>query len=376
MLIAYVAAGLWTQVRYTSRLINDFDIYLGAGQKIMAGLDPYQPFEIGASFVYPPTALLLFGPLSTLSPITVHWLWATVTISAYLVTIVIVWKYALRGKLTIPSSWAIVLLLFFAPFWESVSIGQVNTLMLLGVALFLLGLLRHRFAWLGDISLGIVIAVKISPLVLVALPLVNRDWLRIFRIALSLAILIFLSLFIYGPTPWFSFVQFLPILMKGYPDPVNETIPPSAQWLLSQIAPEYQINPLVGRLISIIMLMIWVIVLLTRNTKTDPRLLLGFGITTMTLSSSLIWFHHLVFLVIPFLLVLWNNALFVPSARWLSLSGVIAMCLIQISRIIEKELHLPPFAAIAGYLFLYFVTAFFVMIPIAGTNGLSPRKPI
>ena len=61
VLIVYAAAGIWTQLHFTSRLPSDLDIYLNSGHKALAGLDPYQPYQIGASFVYPPVALLLFG---------------------------------------------------------------------------------------------------------------------------------------------------------------------------------------------------------------------------------------------------------------------------------------------------------------------------
>gem|GEM_PF-5144718 len=55
---------LWVQTNINYRFNSDLGIYLRAGQKVLQKENPYQPFEIGKSFIYPPTALLIFAPLS------------------------------------------------------------------------------------------------------------------------------------------------------------------------------------------------------------------------------------------------------------------------------------------------------------------------
>ena len=64
----YVAVGVWTQLAVNANgyIAFDLGIYLKAAGSAMHGIDPYQPFKIGTSFVYPPPALLLFAPLSAL----------------------------------------------------------------------------------------------------------------------------------------------------------------------------------------------------------------------------------------------------------------------------------------------------------------------
>lgn len=61
----------------------DFEIYYYAGRAVRVGLDPYDPSSLGAvagkmfelPFVYPPAALLLFGPLSHLPVGAAGYLW-------------------------------------------------------------------------------------------------------------------------------------------------------------------------------------------------------------------------------------------------------------------------------------------------------------
>jgi hypothetical protein len=368
-LIVYGAAGIWTQLHFTSRLPSDLDIYLNSGHKALAGLDPYQPYQIGASFVYPPVALLLFGPLSTFSATAAHRMWAVVSLSAYLAVLLIAWRGLTPGRSVMPPPWSIVILLFFAPLWETVSVGQVNSLVLLGITLFALGMVNHRYAWLGDMGLVFAIAVKISPIVLLALPLVLRDWPRVIRIVLGLAVLALLSFLAYGAVPWLGFVRSLPTLLQGYPGLVNEAITPSAQWLLSRVAPGQGVGPL-SSVISVIALTIWTAVLLTRGQVVDRSVLLAFGLVTMTLSSSLIWYHHLLFLVLPLTLLLWNQTPRIARNPWLILLASTAVCLIQVNRFIEKELHLPPFAAILGYLSIYLAIALYLLL-----TGVKVTRP-
>jgi hypothetical protein len=55
--IIYAGVSLWTLTNINHQFISDIDIYLRAGNRILRSEDPYQPFSVGTSFVYPPVAL-------------------------------------------------------------------------------------------------------------------------------------------------------------------------------------------------------------------------------------------------------------------------------------------------------------------------------
>ena len=61
-------SGLVVQWRLNRRLPSDAPIFFEASRRAAAGANPYEPFSVGTSFVYPPTALPLFAPFAALPP--------------------------------------------------------------------------------------------------------------------------------------------------------------------------------------------------------------------------------------------------------------------------------------------------------------------
>ncbi len=351
---------LWVQFKVNTHLPSDIHIYLDAGYRALNNQNPYQPFEIGSSFIYPPTALLLFSPLGKVKyPFET---WTAINIVSFLLAIIFTFKAS--GIQIANSEWKIIAIgaLFYAPFWEQVTIGQVNSLALLGITAFILGVTDQRLNWLGDFGLAVAISIKISPIILFAYPLLRGDWQRLFRISLSLLILIMLSILFFGIPPWLDFLKIMPEIAKGYPGMNNEIVDTLVKWMTGSSTPAWT-----KLAFSIFVLASWIAAILLTRNKTNKATLLSFGVVVMTISSSLIWYHHLVFLLAPIIhLLLFANkeAKLGRVILFLTLSGTI---LINSNRIFEYWLIIPALAAISGYLIIYLTTA----LSLADTSGQS-----
>jgi len=71
-------------------------------------------------------------------------------------------------------------------------------------------------------------------------------------------------------------------------------------------------------------------------------------VAILTVSSSLIWYHHLMFLALP---LAWL-ALAVPRRSAWAEASLLGLGLIQATRPIEFGLSMSPWPAVAGYLIL------------------------
>jgi hypothetical protein len=349
--ILYVAVALWVQTNVNPRFPSDIGIYLDAGDKTFEHENPYQPFKIGASFVYPPPALLLFSPLSMLPRGTAELVWAAFNGLVYLCSLAIL-RFSMRPAMKAHRFvWFTAVALLFAPFLETLTIGQEDCLILLGLAAFIWGLADDRRKWVGDSGLAVAISLKMSPVIFLAIPVVRKDWGRCARILSVVMGLSALSVLFFGIEPWLDFIEVLPRVLRGYPGTINETITPTVRWLLTRARPDMHVSRWLGRGFSMAVLGIWIGAVSLLRSRKGPLAMASLGVVTMTISSSLIWYHHLVFLTIPLTyLILRYNA---GQRAWVPIVGWAALGLIQLDRLVEFGLGMPPLLAILGYLLIY-----------------------
>jgi hypothetical protein len=349
VLISLVGVGLFWPLRFVFPLLpSDLEIFLGAARELLAGGDPYQPFLIGASFVYPPTAFLLFMPLVGLSPQAAVLIFGSLSALAYLATLLILVRL-LRptgGRPQVVGN--LLLFCLFTLLWVTLFIGQVNGLVLLGLALYLWGISEARFRWLGDLGLAAVILIKMSPALLVLYPLFRRDWTRLARLGIGLVALTLLALLWFGLQPWVAFWQIFPQLIHS---PSNRTLFAPMEWVHFN-------SPLLGlevswlkTLFSLVLIGIWGWIAARGNHQSPPFAVLALGVITMTIASSLIWYHHFVFLVIPLLALIVPNRIYPAHPTISSLAWVVFLCL-QLDLVITQLLRL-PWGSWLGYLGLY-----------------------
>lgn len=353
LLAAYWGQSFWNQIYIHPDLTLDLGIYLKAGQEILAGRNPYATFGmeeliIGVSFVYPPASLPLFALLALLEPSQAERFWLLGNLVIYLIALLGIYA-ALPGQ---ASRWVLVALLGlglgFAPFWEHVAIGQINSLILMGMALFILGQRKRAYGWVGDLSLALVILIKLTPGLLLLWPLLRGDWLRIVRVAGLLLLLCLPSLAIFGMTPWQQFANIAPQLLVGTPrNPYNQALVAQLVVLTEHASYGEQIALGLGRGFTLLLLASWALVAWRRRASAEDGVALAYGVAVVTLASSLIWYHHLVFLVIP---LAWLG--FAAPARWMRWAALLALGLMQITRWLEFGLGLPPWSVVGGYLLM------------------------
>ncbi len=359
---------LWNQIVVHPGLASDFGIYLEAAARADQGGDPYQPFLIGRSFVYPPVALLWFVPLARLPLPLAEAYWHLGNFALYALALLslasslrLATAHTDQAPATAPAAGGVpprywlffgLAALLYAPFWESLAIGQINSLMLLGMLLFLHGNLDRRLAGVGDVALALVILVKPTPALLLFWPLVRRDWPRLLRIGPALAGLVLLAYYCFGLQPWLQFGAILPQLLAGEPlNPFNQSVAGLLARLSAGTGIGEWVGGLAGPLWILALLAIWLLAGWRGRrlvSAQETGLLLSLGIAVVTLISSLVWYHHLVLLLAPLAWLIFGGRL-APAGLSLLLGSV---WLIQANRLLES-LGVPAgLPAVAGYLLL------------------------
>ena len=142
----------------------DLEVYRDAARRLLAGRSLYDQPPGDLPFTYPPFAALLAVPLALLPDLVAS---AVVPVLSC-ACLALVWgRMGLDARLLPLLGLSLVL----EPVWSTLHFGQVN--LLLG-AVVLLDLARPGGRWYG-VGAGIAAGIKLTPLIFVALLLVNRD---------------------------------------------------------------------------------------------------------------------------------------------------------------------------------------------------------
>ncbi|HVB92169.1 MAG TPA: glycosyltransferase 87 family protein, partial [Acidimicrobiales bacterium] len=181
--LPFIVSGLLTLavvvyfVRWGHRDGLDLQVYRAGIRNWRSSGNPYASgFTIHhLPFTYPPFALLALSPFSFLPlPASLTLLWL-LSIGALAVTVYLV---SLRGgqrggaRLVARSvGWTSFAVLAVEPVRSTLDYGQINALLLCSVVVDLLVIPRRHRGWL----IGLAAAVKLTPLVFLALPLLERD---------------------------------------------------------------------------------------------------------------------------------------------------------------------------------------------------------
>ncbi len=366
----YVAAGIAVHAVVNRRLRPDGDalVYLDAARRARAGGNPYEPFAIGTSFIYPPAALLFVLPFADLPPRVAPALWGAVGVAFYGGSVLLLaWRSrALAGGGPGRRLALLLLAAAYTPFLENVRIGQVNPLVLFGLVAFLVGLEAPRWRWVGDAGLAVAVLVKMSPAVLLALPLARGDLPRLGRVAVSLAALCLGSMLFLPAGLWSDFGAILPSLLGPYASLLNQAPGPTLMYVLRSAGLDPAWGALAGRVFTVSVLLTWLGVLAARRAAPAVPLAL-LGILTATLGSGLIWFHHLVYLVPALLLLPARSGRSRPAV---TAAAAASLALIQSDRLLELGLGWPPAASIAGYLLIWVTT-----LVVAMEEPVAPTVP-
>lgn len=289
-------------------------------------------------YLYPPSSLVPLFPFSLVSYDTAKWL---MVIGNHLLLVLLAYLLAFRiGRFSDSTLGFFVcaLLLISFPSTQTLVHSQVNFMVIVLICLAWLGL-RSRDGWWPGISIALAVLLKQSPVILLALLVLERRWK-----ALSASLLVLfgsatVSRFLAPPGTWKEWFEVIrPSLAYGkVPEflfspacPYNQSFNGlvSRFFLAPNCTPTDLSVPLAGQastyLLAVGMIGISMVATYRLRRQTEAsRINFGFALLmpTMFLVSPLAWEHHLIF-VFPSLF--WLCSLVVdqkqiPSLLWIPL---------------------------------------------------------
>lgn len=217
--------------------INDFEVFYRIGQaaaeRDMHIYDIMSPVKKRGPFQYPPAGAVFFVPLAWFSQTTAG---VIVSIIKVLCLAMLLWG-AVKFSGCPPSKWAdtivlmaITALLVYRPTDSDVGNGQVNIILAAAACggVWLL-MISRRWWWIGGTLLAWAIALKMTPALFLAVPLLNRRWKQL-AVTIAFTLLLYLAL----PAWWFGSSE-LPRLLQRHRDvTVSFTLDwPALKWQAS-----------------------------------------------------------------------------------------------------------------------------------------------
>jgi alpha-1,2-mannosyltransferase len=164
-----------------ARSINDYGPFHAAAIAIREGLDPYsfddlqQAARIGRlpavhPYFYPPLLAELLLPATWLTAFDARLVWMVLTIASFLGAIALLQRWLGHRDVMATTSFLVAVCALW-PLRSTQMMGQVNGMVLLLIVLWWVH--RERSPWAGGF-LGLAAAIKMSPLLLVLVPLSER----------------------------------------------------------------------------------------------------------------------------------------------------------------------------------------------------------
>lgn len=336
----------------------DFKIYYDAYIKATLGENPYLPYDIGSSFVNHPFVLSfvsIFSSAQNGNGIA----WAVASIIAYLFVIGIIFKliqndignYKKEHNHHNIVLWLLLItFLFFAPFFETIHIGQINVFVLLSITLMAYFSEKNN-SILAGFFLALAVVLKTSPIILILYFLADRKYRLLISCAVSLIIFSVIPAVQFSPLILVKFLNILPMISSEiHPTVFNQSILSLAFRFFKYIGIDGMEAPLIlGHKILLFVVLGFILIptLFRQPTKESKRWFFGLLITTMVLFSPLVWYHHSIYLIFPMALLS-----FYSSGKYKNI-GIGLLFLIQIERFFENYvLNFPLPVAIAEYALL------------------------
>jgi hypothetical protein len=263
------------------------------------GGNPYTQGEdkFLSRFSYPPAVLQLFIPFTYISPVLAGRIFATISFSAYLLSMFLLIKI---GKLKPFSNTALLLYALgfnFFPAKFTLGMGQINNLILLLMVLFLY-LKKQDRRVLSGTALALAISIKIFPAILILGLFVEKEWKVLISCLWALLIITLYPLLIIDRTIFLYFFQkvilFFPVAAPA--EYYNQSL---AAFLVKQTG-----NISLSLTIRNIVLVISVPLFITiarrfKKLKSIPKeMLYSYLIVLGLLLNGVSWQHHFVWLII------------------------------------------------------------------------------
>jgi alpha-1,2-mannosyltransferase len=178
--IAFILTGIIVYLLHTKMGV-DSAVYRSGGVAILTGEPLYEGMKLGAEpvwaelpFTYPPTAALMFVPLTFLPTVVAWGVLTAISVLAMSVVIrIILEKVPNRPSWLVPTKatvWFSILMLGIEPVWRTLFLGQINIILMLLIVVdvLVISAARGRVGKWGGVLIGVAAAVKLTPLIFVA----------------------------------------------------------------------------------------------------------------------------------------------------------------------------------------------------------------
>ena len=321
---AVAALAAWAVWANAYRQPIDFRVYYLAAEAWAHGHDPYAMsraawFAFGHTlhigrfvwpYRYPPYTAALLRPFISFGEPAVRAAWQSASVASMVAAAWLAaralggrWMYAL----------AFLLLLIFAPAYDTLIVGQINGFLVLSLAVALWAIVRRRDRVLG-VSLAVGTALKLVPAALFVYFLAHRRWRASAWFAIGLAVLTLLAVPLVGRHAFVGYAGWAvdlarpQLVMNG---PTNVTFVGAMGRLFPH---DLGLARTLGRLLGAGALLATVVVCRPRHDR-PPDDLLAFSmiVALLALLPPFTWYHQLITLLPPLLVVgqrLWR------AGRW------------------------------------------------------------
>jgi hypothetical protein len=292
MLSVYILVGLSTaQILISIRPRYDFHIYENALTKTLADSDPYDVRELGPAFIYPPPALFVIEIFDFLIPAVLRKI--VFLIINVLILVLMILKLGSYFGYSIKETWFwFPLGFFFAPYFATLQVGQINLVTELGVLLFFVSTVPI----IAALALVLAIITKLTPLAFLFYSLVTKNGRVIVYSLTALALISAASLAHYGFSVHLTYLDVFKQLLIYFPIAQSSQSFVSKVWMVS--------TPSIYPALFQRIFMVWLALLvlssgyLAAKSRDAIPLFIVLGLA-ITISPNIMWYHHYVFLLLP-----------------------------------------------------------------------------
>ncbi|OGM08772.1 hypothetical protein A2Z67_01845 [Candidatus Woesebacteria bacterium RBG_13_36_22] len=302
LIVILVLSSLFILKPLTYNNYPDFGSYYYSTKNLTEGRNPY--FDLGnrfGFFLYPPPVLFLFLPLTLISYSVAGKIFTAISIFCFLLSIYLLLKIINIKPFSNLGMFLSILAFNFFPAKFTLGMGQINNIVLLGVILFIYFSLNKEWIYSG-IFLALASLLKVWPVILLTVPLINSRWKILSSFAAVLAFVFMITYPILGKDVYYYF--FLVTLPSLFTNTAGTYYNQSLSgFLLRQIN-----NPATFKAIRDIldlMILSATLYLTMKFSQIKNNIMLLNVSVLITLSlilTSTSWQHHFVWLLVPLFL--------------------------------------------------------------------------
>ncbi|MBK8051598.1 MAG: DUF2029 domain-containing protein [Anaerolineales bacterium] len=322
ILLALVYAA-WISYQYRRNLLYDFNLYYAAALGFRQGWDIYGMMQdinandltrwsalgqavgvpdIAPPYRYPPLTAQLVLPFTLLPYRMAGILWITLTAVAYVIS---AWLIGKSSGYAFGPGLALWLLLLWVPALTTMHAGQINGFVLLALAVSFYGLARGR-PWIAGIGLAVATLLKLVPGILVLYLFWRRQW-KAGIIAIATSGLLMLASLLTFPISTLS-AYFSNFFAMGQPGSLftaapNQGISGIVARLFGGVFPDPAIYRLYVAAALIVILVTFLYLWPLRSPNNTWPYEFGVLLCVINLITPYAWYHQLIWLLIPLLLV-------------------------------------------------------------------------